>query len=90
MAGNIYIWDKINGKLIKKFNAHSDAVNDISVLNNHLVTCGRDALIKVWNLESDEVKIGEGHQDSIWRMQACRDNIISASRNEAQLSTIIV
>jgi len=81
VKGNVYIWDKINGRSIKKINAHSGAVNDILLFDHYFVTCGTDALIKVWNLDNNEVKIGEGHSNSIWRMQAFKDNIISASND---------
>lgn len=81
VSGSVHVWDKMNGKSIRKVKAHIGAVNDLLLFDDFFVTCGTDSLIKIWNFENDQVKTGVGHSKSVWRMQALKDKIISASND---------
>jgi hypothetical protein len=55
--GTVKLWDPQEGKLIKSWTAHAGGALDVSyVQDGHLVSCGRDNAITIWNGDGRKVR----------------------------------
>jgi WD40 repeat protein len=48
-TGNLHVIDLIENKEIRNIEAHTLGLFDIKESNNHLLTCGGDGIIQIWN-----------------------------------------
>lgn len=60
------LWDA-EGKLIRQFAGHSDAVNsaEFSPDSSRIVTTGDDGIARIWDLEGDVLAIYPGHTGAV-------------------------
>jgi WD40 repeat protein len=49
--GLIKIWSSRTGALVEIFNSHNDAINDILLHGNFLISCSDDSSVKIWDVE---------------------------------------
>ena len=46
----------------RRFIGHTDAVWSLSVQNDNLLTCSADGTVKIWNIETAEVKFNYSNE----------------------------
>lgn len=87
---NVYVWDVQTGEKIKTL-VHSTEIHEAlwSKNGNYILTAGDDGLIRLWDVEREDVKINfVGHNESVNDISWSNDEqqILSASHDD----TIII
>ncbi len=71
-SGRIQLWDAESGRLLSKFNGHTDAVVNVrfSPTGEWLLTCSYDETARIWDLTDPqnptEIQVLEGHSWWVW------------------------
>ena len=81
---SVGVWD-MNGKLQCTLHGHTNFIHSVCFLDNKtIVSCGRDKLIKVWDIPSSkEITTLRGHTDVVNAVAYCpqRKILVSASND---------
>lgn len=67
-------WDLTDGRLLNIFEAHTDCVRGLAVINGqHFVSCSNDATVKLWSMDGNVLKTFEGHENFIYDLCIVRE-----------------
>ena len=86
-AGDLKIWNLLNGKLIKTYSEHTSALTKLLFEKNFLISSGREYseyIIKVRNLPNATQqysfdKINSGHADEITSLASLDNNLFASA-----------
>ena len=76
-SGIIKIIDLKECKLVTFLKGHTGAIYDLKIVNNHIVSCGEDSTIRIWDLKTLECVAVcggvAGHKDHVLSVDATPD-----------------
>lgn len=82
LAGKASLWDVLEGKLVREFEGHRDAVYDaeLSPDGKLVATCSYDRRAILWNSETGEqLRVLEGHTGAIYDIAFSPDSTVIAT-----------
>lgn len=86
---DIYIWDSVTLKFIKKLTGHKDSVTGLCFKKgtHTLYSCSKDKTAKVWNLdEMTYVETLFGHQDTITSIDTLyKDRVVTSGGSDLRI-----
>jgi len=77
--GTVKFWDIVEGKEIKSWHAHNGGVRSVAfTADGHLVTSGRDRLVRLWDVNGAQIKKYDPLDDIAMQATAAGGKIIAA------------
>ena len=84
--GHIAVWDN-SFNLIKRFPAHRGVVYDMLAINNCLISCSRDKIVKVWDLNNYEpIQKLMLHRQSVNKIAQQNENSFVTASDDHQIA----
>lgn len=89
-AGFVQLWDTSNGKRLRSFDGHGDAVVSVAFSNSgkQLLTASYDKTAKLWDIDSGtEVVTYRGHTWWVWAAAFSRDDkqVVTAGQDSTAI-----
>jgi hypothetical protein len=77
--GTVKFWDIVEGKEIKSWHAHNNGVRSVAFTEDgHIVTSGRDRLVKIWDVNGAQVRKFDPLDDIAMEATTAGGKIIAA------------
>lgn len=78
-TGLIIAWDSVRWLVAFRFDAHDDAVTDVVVMDDRLISAGVDGTVRVWDIRAKEaIRVLYGHLGTVTRLVVAGGHIFSA------------
>lgn len=76
-SGEVIIWDMPSGKILQRFKAHNELVQDVAFAeNDNLVTASLDKAVKLWNPRTGEQLMNFDTGVEVWSVDLVSDGSI--------------
>jgi hypothetical protein len=80
--GTVKFWDIVEGKELKSWHAHDGGVRSIAfTADGHLLTSGRDKLVRIWDLDGNQLKQFDPLSDIAMQAAPAGGKVIAADWN---------
>jgi hypothetical protein len=77
--GTVKFWDIVEGKQLKSWHAHNGGVRSVAFTpDGHIVTSGRDRLVRLWDVNGNQIKKYDPLDDIAMQATAAGGKIIAA------------
>jgi hypothetical protein len=77
--GTVKFWDIVEGKELKSWHAHEGGVRSVAfTADGHIVTSGRDRLVRLWDMNGNQVRQFEPLNDIAMQAACAGGKIIAA------------
>lgn len=80
---NVILWDLVEEVGVSRLRSHRDQVTGVKFLDEKkLITCAKDGLVKIWDLESRdciETRVGGSE---VWAMDVYSDTVMTVGREK--------
>ena len=81
--GSVRVVNVETGTVLRQFEGHDGGVRDVDAFQDgrRFVSCGKDAVVKIWNLQGNEVRVLRHHKATVNSVRVSQDGrwIVSGS-----------